>query len=251
VSPHVLLAAQCALPGFLRIAQDVDARLRALGRRVDEPAGLAVLNLHDDSSHTAGNGRARLPEALRDRQSEALLDRLLDDCSRVHLEGVDLHRADVVEVGEDVDVRIAPGIRDCLVVEVPAFRVVMRHRADERQLHLGEHLFHQPVRVDDAERILPGIEAGDLRQQRPFDVDAELVDDVRRILGRERHVLRSKRIDRGRPDVTGRKALGLRHVLAHVEDRRVVPLDRREDEVEHLSIRCREVDVPAPDPVRT
>ena len=101
----------------------------------------------------------------------------------MHLERVHLDRADVVQVGEDVDVRIAAGVRDRLVVEVPAFRVVVRHRADERELHVRELLLHQAVRVDDAERVLPGIEAGDLRQQRPLDVDPELVDDVRRILG--------------------------------------------------------------------
>ena len=62
---------------------------------------------------------------------------------------------------------------------------------------------------------------------RPLDVDPELVDDVRRVLGRKRHVLRRQRIDRRRPDVAGRQALRLRHVLAHVEDRRVVAPDRR------------------------
>ena len=56
--------------------------------------------------------------------------------ARVHLEGVDLDRADVVQVGEDEDVRIAVGVLERAVVVVPALGVVVRHRADERELHL-------------------------------------------------------------------------------------------------------------------
>ena len=44
----------------------------------------------------------------------------------------------------------------------------MRHRADQRELHAGEALLHQPVCVDDAEGVLSGIEARYLRQERPF-----------------------------------------------------------------------------------
>ena len=107
-----------------------------------------------------------------------------------------------------------------------------------------------PVGVDHAERVLPRVEARDLRQQRPLDVDSELVDDVGRVLGRERHVLRRQRVDRRRPDVGRRQVGRLRHVLLHVEDRRVVAAEPRQQEVEHLAVRLREVDVAAPDPVR-
>ena len=151
-------------------------------------------------------GRA-LPERLGHRQAEALLR--IDfwiSASRVHLERVHLDRADVVHVAQDVDVRIAVGVLDGAVVVVPAFRVVVRHRADERELHLGKLLLHRAVGVDHAERVLPRIEARDLRQQRPLDVDAELVDDVRGVLGRERHVLRLQRVDRRRPDARSRQA---------------------------------------------
>ena len=65
-----------------------------------------------------------------------------------------------------------------------------------RELHVRMTLLHRAVAVDDAERVLPGIEPRDLREQRPVDVDAELIDDVGRILRRERHVLRLQRIDR-------------------------------------------------------
>ena len=110
---------------------------------------------------------------------------------------------------------------DGAVVVVPALGVVVRHRAHERQLHVRVALLDDPVRVDHAERVLPGIEAGDLRQQRPLDVDPELVDDVGGVLGRERHVLRRERVDRRRPDeATAGRPSARGHVLAHVEDRR-------------------------------
>ena len=40
--------------------------------------------------------------------------------------------------------------------------------------------------------------------QRAVDVDAELVADEGGVLGRERHVLRRQRVDRGRDDVARR-----------------------------------------------
>ena len=64
----------------------------------------------------------------------------------------------------------------------------------------GKLLLHAPVGVDHAERVLPRVEARDLGEQRPLDVDPELVDDVGGVLGRERHVLRRQRVDRRRPD---------------------------------------------------
>ena len=76
------------------------------------------------------------------------------DLERVHLDGTD-----VVEVGEDVDVRIAGRVGDRLVVVVPAFRIVVRHRTDQCELHVRKLLLHQAVRVDDTEGILPGVEA--------------------------------------------------------------------------------------------
>ena len=169
---------------------------------------------------------------------------------RVHLERVDLDTADVVQVGEDVDVGVALGIADGLVVVVPALRIVVSHRADERKLHLREALFHLPIGIDHAQRILPGIEARDLRQQGSLDVDPELVDDVSGVLGRERHVFRRQRVDRGRPDVRGREPRRRGDVVVHVEDRRVVPSQGRQEEIEYVLVRRGQVDVASPDPAR-
>ena len=125
----------------------------------------------------------------------------------------------------------------------------MRHRADERELNARVALLDRAVGVDHPERVLPGIESRDLGEQRPRDVDAELVDDVLRILNRERHVLRRQRVDRRWPDERLGQAFGVRHVFAQVEDGRVVAADRRQEDVEDLLVRRREVDVSAPDPL--
>jgi hypothetical protein len=134
----------------------------------------------------------------------------------VRLERVDLDRADVVQVVEDVDVRIPVGVGDGRVEEVPAFGVVGGHRTHERELDLRHLLFDDPIGIDHTQRILPRIESGHLAQQRAIDVDAELIADVDRVLGRERHVLGSQWIDRGWDDVSAAvHALG--YVLRHVE----------------------------------
>ena len=88
----------------------------------------------------ARHGRPRLPERLGDGQPEALADRLLEHRRRVHLERVDLDRADVVQVREDEDVGVAGRVGDGLVVVVPALGIVVRHRADERELHVRDAL---------------------------------------------------------------------------------------------------------------
>ena len=84
--------------------------MRALGGllgRVHQEAGLAVLDLERDAADVAGDRRAALPERLGDGQAEALADRLLQHHVGLGLEGVDLDRADVVEVVEDLDVLVA------------------------------------------------------------------------------------------------------------------------------------------------
>src|SRR5688572_20514941 len=124
VAANVLLARERDLPGSRRIREDLETRFGALRRGRDEPAGLTVRDLVDDAADVAGDGRARLPERLADRQPEPFPDRLLDYGGRMHLERVHLDRADVVEVREDVDVGIGRGVRHGLVVEVPPLRVV-------------------------------------------------------------------------------------------------------------------------------
>ena len=195
-------------------------------------------------------GRAFQSASVTVSPKPSFVDFWISAC-RVHLERVHLDRADVVHVAEDVDVRVAVCVLDRAVVVVPAFRIVVRHRADQRELHLRETLLDQAVRVDHAERVLPRIEARDLREQRTLDVDAELVDDVCGVLRRERHVLRHQRVDRRRPDhdrqQAGRRAARTR--ACGRSPRRNWRIDGSSTS-KICSVRRREVDVAAPDPLR-
>ncbi len=174
--------------------------------RGDEEAALAVLDLQRDAADVAADRRPSLPQRLGHRQPEALADRLLDRDVGLRLEGVDLDRPDVVEVVEDLDVGVGVGVLEGVVEELPALGVVGRHRADQRELDARGLLLDHPVGVDHAHRVLPGIEARDLADQRPVDVDAELVADEGGVVGRQRHVLRRERVDRRRHDVARRRA---------------------------------------------
>ena len=193
--------------------------------------------------------RAGLPERLGDGEPEALADGLLQDARRVHLERVHLDGADVVQVGEDEDVRVAVGRVDCAVVVIPALWVVVGHRADEGELDAGVERAHGPPGLDHPERVLPRVEARDLGHERAAHVDAELVEDVGGVLGRERHVLGRERVDRRRPDVRRGAAARRRDVLRAGGRPRRRSGEPREQEREHRSLGVGQVDVAAPDPV--
>src|SRR5215210_3932562 len=174
---RALLAGPPEPASQLRVPQDLDAALCGLVRGGDQVAVLAVDDLQGDAAHVTADRRPPLPERLGDRQPEALADRLLQHHVRLRLERVDLDRPDVVEVVEDLDVGIRSGVFERAMEELPALRIVCGHRADQRELYLRDLLGHLPVGVDHADRVLPRIEAGDLRDHRPIDVDSELVTD--------------------------------------------------------------------------
>ena len=93
------------------------------------------------------------------------------------LEGVDLDVADAGEVGEDVDQRIVlAAAPDWCRSPIPRGRRApwsRRARAAGPGLLAG-----QPVRLDHAERVLPRVEAGDLRDQGPIGLDADPVEHL-------------------------------------------------------------------------
>ena len=195
--------------------------------------------------------RPRLPERLADRQAEALPDRLLEHGRRVHLERVHLDRADVVQVREDVDVRVAVRVGDGLVVEVPALGIVVRHRADERELHVRDAA-PSPARY--ASITPSGSFHGSKRETCVSSGRSTSIPNWSTMYaassGESAMFFGASGSIAGGQMNAARQAVALRHVLAHVEDRRVVAPDRRQQEVEHLLVRRREVDVAAPDPVR-
>ena len=177
-------------------------RARRTPRRVDEVAGLAVLHLQRDAADVAARsiGRAfqSASETVRPKPSRVdfwISTSACDWNAFTSIAPTLFRLLRILMSG-------SPAAYSSVVVEeLPALGVVGGHRADERELHLGHLLVHDPVGVDHAERVLPRVEARDLADQRPVDVDAELVADERRVLGRERHVLRRQRVDRGRADV--------------------------------------------------
>ena len=134
----VLLARQRHLPVPLRLVEDERAPLGALLDRVDEVAGLAVLASGRRSRRRGrrSTGRAFQSASVTVSPKPSRIDFCSTTCG-VHLERVHLDGADVVQVGEDEDVGVAVGRRDRAVVVLPALGVVVRHRADERELHLG------------------------------------------------------------------------------------------------------------------
>src|SRR3954447_12798844 len=112
VGAHVLLAA--AAEGLAQggIAKDVERSGGTGINTVDEIPGDPVLDLERYPADVAADERPPLPDRLGHRQAEPLTRRLLDDDVGLGLEGVDLDRADVVEVVEDVNVRVAVRVGD-------------------------------------------------------------------------------------------------------------------------------------------
>src|SRR3954451_19012831 len=102
----MFLAAAAELLAESGVLEDLERMPSAVLGGGDEVAGLPVRHLERDPADVAADERPRLPQRLADGQPEALARRLLDHDVGVRLEGVDLDRADVVEVVEDVDVGV-------------------------------------------------------------------------------------------------------------------------------------------------
>ena len=247
LAADLLLAEQRHMPVLLGVGHDLQAALGALGGRADQVPGHAVLDLQRDAADVAADDRPALPEALGHGEPEPLARGLLQDHVGVALERVDLHRADVVEVGEDEHVGVAAHVVDDALEVVPALGVVAGHGTDERELHVGVLRLDGAVDVDHAERVLPRVEAGDLQQQRAVHVDAELAHDVARVLRRELHVLGGQRVD-GRRDLADGDGEPLGHVVGQRVHRRVVAVDGRQQVLVEPLVRRGRVDVAAPDP---
>src|SRR3954447_20679327 len=107
VLAHVLLAGTAELLAEVRVLEDAERAVGAVLGVRHEVAGLAVLHLERDAAHVAADERPRLPERLGDGQAEALARGLLNQHLGLRLERVHLDRPDVVQVVEDLDIRVA------------------------------------------------------------------------------------------------------------------------------------------------
>ena len=111
-------------------------RCRALLDRVDEVAVEAVADLQLDAAGAAADDRPALPQPFAHGEAEALAQRLLQDHVGDALERVDLHRADLVEVRQQVDVAVAGACGLGVLPDLEPLGVVGRHRARQHELRV-------------------------------------------------------------------------------------------------------------------
>ncbi len=218
-------------------------------------AGHAVVDLVHDPAGRSADHRVALPHRLGHDQPEPLTCRLLDHHVTARLERVDLQRvgqvvaAQPVQRAQHVDVGVVPGVGEGRGVELQALRVVVRHVAHQRQLHVRHALLHQPVGVDHAQRVLPRIEPGDLGHQRPAAGDPEpALQDVTGQRPGQPLVLRRQRVDRWVDVLDPAQVQARRHVVRQREDPDLVVPHERGEELERALARGRGVDVTPPDP---
>ena len=133
---------------------------------VDEVAVLAVANLHRDPAAAPADHRPALPQCLAHGEPESFAQRLLHHDVGGTLERVDLHRADLLDVRDEVDVRVAGARRVGQLPVVEALGVVGGHRAREHELRVRELLADDAERLDHADRVLPRVEPADLHDER-------------------------------------------------------------------------------------
>jgi len=133
----------------------------------------------------------------------------------------------------------------------PPFRIVLRHRGDHEQLDVRDRFLDEAVGVDDAQRILPRIEATDLADHRAVRIERETGHDLPPLLLPYLSILWAQGIDRrgghdpmAEPDIAGR-------VTLRAENRGIVRLQIGPQEGQNGGVRAREVDVTPPDPRRS
>src|SRR5712692_264900 len=180
------------------ILEELERPIGAFLDAGDEVAMNAVLDLQADSGDVAADHRDALPQGFAHDEPEPLAQRFRDRHVGLSLEHVHLERPDPTEIGEEVDVRIVPRMPGGALEPHPPLRIVPGHRGDQQQLHARNLLFHQAIRVDDTERILPRIEAADLGDHGAFEINVEAGQDGLQLLPVHMAVLRARRIDRGR-----------------------------------------------------
>ena len=114
----------------------------------------------------------------------------MQDHIGLRLKRVYLYRTDIVEVVENVYIGIPMRILIGLLEVIPALWIVRCHRSNQGQLKLGDLFCDSSVGINYSQRVFPRVEARDLTDHRPIDVDAKLIADIGGVLRSEGHILR-------------------------------------------------------------
>src|SRR5205809_1506056 len=187
------------------IAEQLHGPVGAILDAGHEVAMTTVLDLEPNPGDVATDHGDALPEGLAHDQPEPFAERFRDRHVRLPLEDVHLEGADPAEIGEEVDVRIIPRMSGRALEPHPPFRIVPGHGGHEQELNLRDLLFHQTIRIDDAQRIFPRIEPADLGDDGSVEIDVEARQDGLQLLPVHVAVLRARRIDGWRIDVVLRE----------------------------------------------
>src|SRR2546423_5227672 len=194
-SHSVVTVATHGLPS-IRVAKELDGAISGFLHRGHEEPVASILDLDPYAAHVPTDHRNALPEGLAHDESEPLPEGFRQCGVCLPLEYVHLDRADAAEVGQKVDVRIVARMPCRPLAPQPAFGVVRGHRTDHEELDVRDCLFHEPICVDHAERVLPGIESPHLTHDRSAWVELETGEDRLAFLRRDFAILRAQRIDR-------------------------------------------------------
>src|SRR2546425_407327 len=158
--------------------------------------------LHGDTASAACHYRFSFPECFCHDQTETFANGFLQNHSSAALEDIDLHTPHTSHIREQIEIWILDGFKIDLVQYFPALGIVPCHGTHHRKLNIRNFLLSEPIRADNSERIFPGIEARDLKQQWPAHINAHLCDGAATDLRRQIHVLGGQRIDGGRNEYT-------------------------------------------------
>src|SRR5881396_771298 len=176
---------------FRRIAEELDRTVGTFPHAGHEVTVTTVLDLDADAGDIAPDNGDALPEGLAHDETESFAERLCDRHVGLSLEDVHFERTDSAEIGQEVNVRIIARVPGRALEPQPAFRIVAGHRGEQQELHLRNLLLHEPIRIDDAERIFPWIEAADLTDYGPVEIDVEPRQDCLELLSVHVAVLRA------------------------------------------------------------
>src|SRR5215471_8978455 len=126
-------------------------------------------NLRRDAADRGGHHGLFLPKRFRNRKAESFPQTLLHNDGRSTLKRIDLERSPSGEF-EDFDVRIVSCFTQYFLQNESAFGIIGRTAASEHQLTI-EISFHDSVRTDHPDGIFQAVEAGNLGQYWPRDIN--------------------------------------------------------------------------------